>query len=369
MASATPLSTLYLQVEQGQSPAAVLGIDINTTRDEVREAYHALALRLHPDKAPTDSLRELHTSLFKKVNAAYKYILANEYGHNDDSEDEVDTPKQLPETWESLHTRNVAFKEALRQAREGALEAKRIREDKTVVRGNGGRLSKRQVQALKQQQKVIEKREEKMRRDEELEKDSTKRIEELKTETKKTPLKAVQVEDWEEEENYLQEQDQLQAARAEASKAAASQRPLQRPTTSTPGAGVGKGAFDVTLTSRADTEALWHKSLLSGGRSGTVSLSQKKARDENERALMHRKLMVINGSTHSAGSNSGAALDWDDAMEYEAFVGTEIESDIRTLRALEAMDRDVIEEHLWGGLEDMRAMIMAEAKEMGLLLE
>jgi len=40
---------------------------------QIRPAYKALALALHPDKCQAD-LRELHTTLFQKVQDAYETL-------------------------------------------------------------------------------------------------------------------------------------------------------------------------------------------------------------------------------------------------------------------------------------------------------
>jgi len=61
--SSITLSTLYMQVQYCNTPSAILGLAPDAV--EVRDTYCALALRIHPNKGPSDSLRELHTSLFK----------------------------------------------------------------------------------------------------------------------------------------------------------------------------------------------------------------------------------------------------------------------------------------------------------------
>lgn len=70
-----PLTTLYLQIEYGDIPTAVLGIGSAASEVEIRDAYCALALRIHPDKAPSEALRELHTLLLQKVQTAYNSLL------------------------------------------------------------------------------------------------------------------------------------------------------------------------------------------------------------------------------------------------------------------------------------------------------
>jgi hypothetical protein len=64
-----PLSTLYLQIEYGNTPSAVLGLGSNASDLEVREAYRAIALKIHPDKAPSENLpRITHSPLPKSSN-------------------------------------------------------------------------------------------------------------------------------------------------------------------------------------------------------------------------------------------------------------------------------------------------------------
>jgi hypothetical protein len=91
---AIPLSILYLQIEYGDIPSAVLGIGSNASELEIRDAYRAVALKIHPDKAPSDSVREVHTLLFQKVQVAYDSLLATQDG----GPGQYRPPKQLPET-------------------------------------------------------------------------------------------------------------------------------------------------------------------------------------------------------------------------------------------------------------------------------
>jgi curved DNA-binding protein CbpA len=115
-----PLTTLYLQIEYGDIPTAVLGVGPEAPQVGIRVAYRAIALRIHPDKAPNEGLRELHTLLFQKNQTTYDSSLETREGASGQDH----RPKQLPETFASLHARNVAFREALRSARERALQAK-----------------------------------------------------------------------------------------------------------------------------------------------------------------------------------------------------------------------------------------------------
>lgn len=65
-------------------------------------------------------LWELHTLFYQKVQNAYNTLLEAQ-----DVESGQDRPKQLPETLASLHARNVAYREALRDAREIVIQANR----------------------------------------------------------------------------------------------------------------------------------------------------------------------------------------------------------------------------------------------------
>ena len=101
-----------------------MGVAIDATEAEIRDAYRALALRVHPDKAPSGSLRELHTSLFQKLLESCGTLLqetgaaCNEEGHRSAKS------RRLPETEESLHARNIDFREALKRERARTLDAK-----------------------------------------------------------------------------------------------------------------------------------------------------------------------------------------------------------------------------------------------------
>lgn len=121
-----PLRALYLQIEYGNTPTAVLGISSQPTDLELRESHHALPLRIHPDRAPSANFQELHTSHFQKVQAAYDELLKSHFHQS--SDDQITQPKRLQEDFASLHARNVAFREALRDKRERALKSKHAAE-------------------------------------------------------------------------------------------------------------------------------------------------------------------------------------------------------------------------------------------------
>lgn len=106
----TPLSTLYIQIEYGNSPATLLGVGSKATEAEIREAYLTFALKIHPDKASPE-LRRRHTKLFQEVQAAYDTLIEERASELQDHSGEPSTakeaPKQLPESWASVHARNA----------------------------------------------------------------------------------------------------------------------------------------------------------------------------------------------------------------------------------------------------------------------
>lgn len=111
------LASLYLRIDRSDSASAVLNVDAFATETEIRDAYHRIALRIHPDKAPSENLLALYTLLFQKVQSAYDLLLgigAQQSGGKSSS-------RQLTEGPSALHARNEAFKEALRYEREEAL--------------------------------------------------------------------------------------------------------------------------------------------------------------------------------------------------------------------------------------------------------
>lgn len=84
-------------------------------------------LWLSRSTAPNEKLLTLHTELFQKVQTAYHAILGERFGQSGEDgslSSTAETPKQLPETWASLHVRNVDAREALQGERAQALGAK-----------------------------------------------------------------------------------------------------------------------------------------------------------------------------------------------------------------------------------------------------
>lgn len=121
---------LYFQIASNSSPFAILGIGTDQTEAMVREAHRQISRQIHPNKAPSDSLRGWHTSLFQKVQAAYETILRH-LGHGRQSELPA-APKCIADI--SLQARNAASREALRDERERAVHAKHETEAKRIDR-------------------------------------------------------------------------------------------------------------------------------------------------------------------------------------------------------------------------------------------
>ena len=118
----------YSQVEEWEHPLDVLGLSDGATVEDIKAAYKTIALRLHPDKCP-EELRELHTLLFQTVHRAYTKVM--EDGVTGDG---IATDKEVAESWEALHARNLDFKEKLRKEREQTQAAKKKRPNIEKIR-------------------------------------------------------------------------------------------------------------------------------------------------------------------------------------------------------------------------------------------
>ncbi len=56
------------------NPYSVLGVSPNATDEEIKQAYHELARKYHPDKYRDSELADLASEKMKEINAAYEEI-------------------------------------------------------------------------------------------------------------------------------------------------------------------------------------------------------------------------------------------------------------------------------------------------------
>ena len=355
-----PLSTLYLQIEYADSPFATFGISNDSTEAEVRDAFHALALRIHPDKAPSDNLRELHTSLFQKVQAAYNELLEDHFGQS--GEDSFAVPKRLPETLESLHARNVAFREALRSEREKALKFKHAADARRAAKqANLEVKNERLAEQREARSQMLEQEREKREKDTEKNREQTAQRLARTAEKNKEGPQALRMNsnlpplDWETEADRLEREAESQKAIAAAiKKRNKPRRPLRDTPTAETARPMWEDSVDERLVCDAEIKGRWNKNLLSGGRSGSVSLSQKKQKAHNGAARMHKYNMALcEEADHMVkpaltGNRTFSALVEEEIVE-AAFVGVETRAEARTDRVLYLMDGDVLEQYF---LED-----------------
>ena len=116
------------------------------------------------------------------------------------------------------------------------------------------------------------------------------------------------------------------------------------------------------LVSDAEIEGRWNTNLLSGGRSGSVSLGLKKQRENNAAARMHKATMALCAEADRrlkpalTGNGTFSGMEEDDLMQ-SAFVRTENKAQGRTERFLEVTDADVAEQYLLEEGQQPRQML------------
>ncbi|KXS99820.1 hypothetical protein AC578_8880 [Pseudocercospora eumusae] len=252
-----PLPTLYLQIQYADSPYEILGISSQpSTASALRDVYRALALRIHPDKAPSTQLRELHTSLFQKIFTAYETLL-KQLDHDEDEDAHIFQPKHLPESEASLHARNIAFKEALRDARDRAIAAKHAEE----------RAQEARREALKaKNERLAAKREEKAAKAEHDREERARAIENRR-------------------------RGDIRCSRGQKLKTGPKPLgPLRNKPTAKP---FPEETFSGPAATKADISHRWDKQLLSGGGAGSVSLALKKEREQSSAARLQRETLAL----------------------------------------------------------------------------
>lgn len=321
MPEVKPLLTLYMQIEHGETLPEVLGVSSRATDSKIRKAYRILAMRIHPDKAPTSGLRKLHTSLFQKVQSLYESATNSQSATLSDSEPIVDKP--LPESWASLHARNIDAKEALKKERNRAVAAKQARD------------------ALDAAKKAKYERLADIRKS-------------RAASGPETNTRRPEAQDWEQEEDRPGAESRGRSHRSESKSPKSKGGPQNQPTarTATP---IYSPDIDKPLCSDDDIRYRWDKQLLSGGTAGSVSLIQKKQRENNVAARSHRTLMArIKEAEEFYCPNRLSRLKNDHLlMNAVAMAVLQQESELDEMidEALGMIDQDVIEQHL---LEDSR---------------
>ncbi|KAK4555283.1 Belongs to the tannase [Recurvomyces mirabilis] len=391
-----PLSTIYLQIEHATTPSGILGTAVDATEAEIRDAYRALALRIHPDKAPSDSVRELHTSLFQKLREACDTLLQEPgAAHDSDEGHRSAKSRRLPETEESLHARNLDFREALRKERSRALankfaadHAQKIHLVRTEAKNE--RLKEKREERAKVAQGKKESHESRVlseRRNAEGKGRKQNEKKAMPTSEQARQEEAVLKEgirdsstkvdmSWEEEEEAYQAE--IEARRVgEASKKSNPTPPKPKtPPQSKPTSATAKAkwdpAIDEQLVSNSEIQGRWVKALLGSGRrgAGTLSLSEKKRRENNAAARSQQYTLrlaeeadaVIRPALAAKANNKTFSGLGQDALMAEAFVGVETKEDVRFEKTLRLVDRDVVEMYLVGS-DGLTAL----ERSMGLL--
>lgn len=284
MANDTPLPSLYLRIEYGETPATVLSVGTRATEADIREVYRAIALKIHPDKASNEKLRILHTDIFQKVQTAYQAILEERFGQSDEtgsSSSTIETPKQLPETWASLHARNVDAREALQGERAQALNAKRsVDQSKAAQKIKDARITaarEGRVSAYEQEQ-------ERLRRDKKIGK----------------------------EHRAKQTHRPNPAQSSESS-------PFEDKSTN-PAQDIWDKEWDSRLVPQAHISDRRNNTLLGGGTYGSVSLADKKQHDNNAAAESLREFLALSAQNQPMlilGQSANRPFSGSDALKHD----------------------------------------------------
>jgi hypothetical protein len=337
----TLLSTLYLQIGCGDTLSAVLGVSSTVTEVEIRDAYRALVLRIHPDKAPDDGLRKLHTLLFQKVQSFYDAIPT---GQPSKSSDYIpDGFKQLPETLAALHARNIAAKEALKKERTRATDTKHAtgarkaaKDVKLAARSEklaGIRNTRVQAQEAQRQKRITKEAASKLK-PKEGHSDGLANATAVASGSE-TAVRNSEVQDWEQEEDRLAAREVVRLKQK----------------TGIPAVGA---AFDEPVVSDKDIKHRWDADLLKGGTSGSVSLSEKENRERNAAATTHASFVAsikaaddLHYRNYITRVRNHSAHLFQDALETTS-VQQEADIDARVDEALGLLDQDVIDQHLLG---------------------
>ena len=126
--------------------------------------------------------------------------------------------------------------------------------------------------------------------------------------------------------------------------------------------------FDERLVPDDEIKGRWDKKLLGGGRSGSVSFSQKRQKAYTAAARTHKRTLALCEEADRmlkpalTRKRTFSALVEDELIE-EAFKGMEAKAEARTDHILRLMDRDVVEQYLREDAEQLLRSI-----ELGALI-
>lgn len=364
-------STLYLQLEHAKTPSLVLSVSDTATEAEIRDAYRILALRIHPDKAPQESVRDLHTFYFQKVQSAYRALLEPLV-----TEPATIAHKQLPETIESLHARNVAFQEALKLDRDRAADAKRAADVKKAAKDAKLRLVKiarvqaREAQVLKRMKKYRKVYTSKL---------SDRDVHRLRTPIVPAEKVAVASEtredgsdsglsDWEQDDasDSIPSDWEEEAEKPEPKEAIATRvyghSKFKHSTASSRFATLQwDAAANLPTASKVEIEGRWDAKLLAGGTFGSVSLVEKKQRENNAASTALQDFKALSDEVDNSYHHTLEAHLLKDAKDF-VIMQCEAGVDAAVDKVPGMIDQDVIEQHmLEGGELDRRTSVRSLA--------
>ncbi|KAK3708392.1 hypothetical protein LTR37_011488 [Vermiconidia calcicola] len=315
-----------------------------------------------------------------KFQVAHNALLNDHFGEARD--DGSAGLKRLPETLTSLHARNIAFQEALRRERERAVKIKQAADaieaakrankkvkDERLAKQREARARLLEQGAARRDKKLQQKEQQRVQRCARTAEKNGEGLKALKT-AKDQPLL-----DWEQKEDRLEaEAEYRRAVIVEKKRQIFLLKPRsdRDPPRNTPTAATARLLWDYDFDERLvpddEIKGRWDKKLLGGGRSGSVSFSQKRQKAYTAAARTHKRTLALCEEADRmlkpalTGNRTFSALVEDKLME-EAFIGMEAKAEARTDRILRLMDRDVVEQYLREDAEQLLRSI-----ELGALI-
>ncbi len=175
--------------------------------------------------------------------------------------------------------------------------------------------------------------------------------------------------DWENEASRLEKQETY--LKTDVKKNKSKPAPFRNTPTSATATPLWDANLDERLVCDAEIKNRWDKKLLSGGTSGSISLSQKKQEDRSGAAKQQHKYTsaLCEEADHmmkkSLTSNRTHSHLDQDGIDREAFIGAQARAEKRSDRKLQLMDKDVVDQFL---LED-RGQELSTTIEMFLAIK